>query len=131
MNSENNTGAIALTITFTDPDLKSEERNDEVVRLLEELSDRSDIESVDLVRDPNPPDGNMSGLGRPIVGMLKALVRSENIKKVFGFLGDYLRSPIAIELEVDGDKKKVKLTANNPEEVERVMLSIEKFIKNS
>jgi hypothetical protein len=42
-----------------------------------------------------------------------------------------LRSPIAIELEVDGDKKKVKLTANNPEEVERVMLSIEKLIKNS
>jgi hypothetical protein len=40
MNSENNTGAIALTITFTDPDLKSEERDDEVVRLLEELSDR-------------------------------------------------------------------------------------------
>jgi len=80
MASENN---IALTITFIDSELTSEELNDEAVRLLEELSDRNDIESADRVRDPNPPDGNKS-IGGFLTGLLKTDVSPANAIKVLG-----------------------------------------------
>ncbi len=127
MNSENNTSPIALTITFIDPDLKSEERDDEVVRLLEELSDRSDIESVDRVRDPNPPDGNKSG-GAFLVGVLMAEVSVANAKKVLGFLGDRLGNK-PISFEVEGNGKKLKVSANSREELEFAIQQAKEFIE--
>jgi hypothetical protein len=127
MDSENNTGKIALTITFTDPDLKSEERDDEVVRLLEELSDRSDIDAVDRVRDPNPPDGNKSG-GAFLVGVLMAEVSMANAKKVLGFLGDRLGNK-PISFEVEGNGKKLKVSASSREELEFAMQKAKEFIE--
>jgi hypothetical protein len=43
MSSENNPTQFALTIAFTDPELTNEERDDEVVQLLEALSDRAEV----------------------------------------------------------------------------------------
>jgi len=123
MASENN---IALTITFIDSELTSEELNDEAVRLLEELSDRHDIESADRVRDPNPPDGNKS-IGAFLVGTLTAEVTAANAKKLFGFLGDRLGSkPISVEAEVDGVK--MKFSAYSQEEATFAMDKIQAFI---
>lgn len=59
--SSENPNQFALTITFTDPDLTNEERDDELANLLEDLNANSAIESVARLRDPNPPDGNKSG----------------------------------------------------------------------
>ena len=84
--STDNTSQFALTITFTDPDLNAGELNEEAVRLLADLNDRSDIGAVDRVRDPNPPEGNKS-IGGFFVGMLAAEVSATNVKKVLGFLG--------------------------------------------
>jgi hypothetical protein len=123
MNSSN---LIALTITFIDPDLTSEELDDEVVQLLGELSDRSDIESVDRVRDPNPPDGNKS-VGGFLTGLLKAEVNPANALKVLGYLGDRLgNKQISFEAEVNGTKMKV--SAYSQEEAKFAMGQIEEFI---
>ena len=123
MASENN---IALTITFIDSELTSEELNDEAVRLLEELSDRNDIESADRVRDPNPPDGNKS-IGGFLTGLLKTDVSPANAIKVLGFLGDRLGSkPISVEAEVDGVK--MKFSAYSQEEATFAMDKIQAFI---
>jgi len=109
MSSENNPNQFALTIAFIDPELTNEERDDEVVQLLSELSDRSDIESVDRVRDPNPPDGNKS-IGGFLVGVLAAEVSAANAKKVLGFLGDRLgNKPISLKAEKNGKKLEVSL----------------------
>ncbi len=123
MASENN---IALTITFIDPDFTSEELNDEAVRLLEELSDRHDIESADRVRDPNPPEGNKS-IGGFLTGLLKTEVSPANAMKVLGFLGDRLgNKPISFEAEVDGSKMKV--SAYSQEEANFAIEKIQAFI---
>ncbi len=114
MTSENNSSNIVLTITFTDPDLTAEKRNEDVVKLLKVLKDRSDVESVDRVRDPNPPEGNKGG--GFLVGMLMAQATMENAKKLLGFLGDRLgNKQITIEAEVNGVKMKV--SAASKEEV--------------
>jgi hypothetical protein len=117
---------IALTITFTDSDLTNEELDEEVVRLLEELSDRSDIETVDRVRDPNPPDGN-KGVGAFLVGVLKAEVSVANAKKVLSFLGDRLSNkPITIEAE--GNGKKLKVIASSREDLAFAIQKAKEFI---
>lgn len=127
MTSENNSSNIILTITFTDPDLTAEERDDEAVRLLEELSDRSDLESVDRVRDPNPPEGNKS-IGGFLVGMLMAEATMENAKKFLGFLGDRLGNK-PISFEVEGNGKKLKVTANSREELDMAIQKAKEFIE--
>ena len=127
MTSENNPGNIVLTITFTDPDLTAEERDDEAVRLLEELSDRSDIESVDRVRDPNPPEGSMS-FGGFMEGVLKAVVNPENYKNVLSGLVSYLNKK-QIALEVEGNNKKLKVSADNLEELEAAIKKATEFIE--
>lgn len=127
MTSANNSSNIVLTITFTDPDLTAEERDDEAVRLLEELNDRSYIESVDRVRDPNPPEGNKS-IGGFLVGMLMAEATMENAKKLFGFLGDRLGNK-PISFEVEGNGKRLSVTANSREELELAIQKAREFIE--
>jgi hypothetical protein len=127
MTSENNPGNIALTITFTDPDLDAEKRNEEAVKLFKALKDRSEIEAVERVRDPNPPEGN-KGVGSFLVGMLMAQVTMENAKKALGFLGDRLgNKQITIEAEVNGIKMKV--SAASKEEVAFAIEQTDAFIE--
>ena len=64
MNTNSNTSQFALTITFIDPDLTNKELDEELTSLLEDLNANSYVESVTRLRDPNPPDGNKSGVGR-------------------------------------------------------------------
>ena len=117
---------IALSITFEDPDLNAEERDEEAVRLLEELSDRSEVETVDRVRDPNPPEGNKGG--GFLIGMLMAEVSVANAKKLLGFLAERLgNKPFSFEGEVNGIKMKV--SAYSPEEAAFAMQQIEAFIE--
>ena len=126
MNSENNTGAIALTIAFIDPDLTDTMRDDELVMLLEDLNALSDIESVTRLRDPNPPDGNKSGGG--LLDLLKAEANPANALKVLKFLGDRLgNKPISLEAEVNGVKMKV--SASSQEEIKFAINEINEFIE--
>ena len=125
--SSENPNQFALTITFTDPDLTNEERDDEAVQLLDALSDRSDIESVDRVRDPNPPEGNKS-IGGFLVGVLAAEVSTANAKKVLGFLGDRLGNK-PISFEVEGNGKKLKVSASSREELEFAMQKAREFFE--
>ena len=91
---------VSLKIAFTDPDLTPAERDEEAIRLLKDLGDRRDIEAVDRVRDPNPPEGNKS-IGGFLPGWLLAEVSVGNAIKLFGFLGDRLANKeISFELEV-------------------------------
>ena len=127
MSSENDPAQFALMIAFTDPELTNAERDDEVVQLLEALSDRSDIDAVDRVRDPNPPVGNKS-VGGFFVGMLMAEVSAANAKKVLGFLVNRLGDK-PISFEVEGNGKKLKVSASTREELEFAMQKAREFIE--
>ena len=129
MSSENSPTHFALTIAFTDPELTNEERDEDALQLLGELSDRSDIESVERLRDPNPPDGNKS-IGGFLVGVLAAEVSAANAKKVLGFLGDRLgNKPISLKVEKNG--KKLEVTANSREEFEFVIQKANEFFESA
>lgn len=126
MSSENSTNPITLTISFIDSELTNAERDDELVQLLEDLSERSDIESVERLRDLNPPEGYKGDGG--LIDLLKAEANPANALKVLGFLRDRLgNKAIALEAEVNGIKMKV--SASSQEEVKFAINEINKFIE--
>ena len=79
---------IKFTIAFNDPDLDSEERDEQAQRFMNELKQMDEV-AVDRVLDPNPPEGNKA-IGGILVGLLTAQVSPVNAKKLMGFLGDRL-----------------------------------------
>ena len=104
--------SIRLTFNFNDLDLTSDERDEQAQRLIAELKDMDEVETVNRVLDPNPPEGNKA-LGGILAGLLTAEVSAENAKRVFSFLGDRLGGKV-IELEVEANGKKLKSQSSEP-----------------
>ncbi|MEI6329123.1 MAG: hypothetical protein WCP16_07815 [Pseudanabaena sp. ELA645] len=93
---------ITFTIAFNDPDLDSEELDEQAQRLVSELRQIDEVDEVNRVIAPNPPEGNKS-MGGFLVGLLMAQVTPDNAKKLLGFLGDRLDGkPIELFLEATG-----------------------------
>jgi hypothetical protein len=118
--------SIKITIAFNDPDLDTEEQEQEAQKLLNQLRELDEVEEVDRVRDPNPPEGNKA-LGGFLVGMLTAEVSLANVKKLMGFLGDRLGGK-PIELSVEANGKKLTVKAHSREELEAAIKLAQEFI---
>ncbi|WP_293146050.1 MULTISPECIES: hypothetical protein [unclassified Microcoleus] len=118
---------IKLTIAFNDPDLDSEELEGQAQNLRAQMRDLDEIESIDRVLDPNPPEGNKS-VGGILVGVLTAQVNIENIQKVLRFLYDRIGSK-RIELEVEANGRKLKVNVGSQEELALAIEAAEKFIE--
>ena len=102
--------SIKFTIAFNDPDLDSEELDEQAQRLLSELNQMDEVDEVNRVIDPNPPEGNKS-MGGFLVGLLTAEVSAANVKKLLGFLGDRLGGKrIQLFFRSHGQKLTVKST---------------------
>ena len=121
-----NASTITLTIAFDDPDLEPEERDEQAQRFLAELKQVDEVESVERLLDPNPPEGNKS-LGGFLVGMLLAEVNPANGKKLLGFLGDRLGGK-PIELSVEANGRKLTVKAHSREELEAAIKAAQEFI---
>ncbi|WP_017655832.1 hypothetical protein [Fortiea contorta] len=118
--------SIKFTITFNDPDLDAEEKDEQAQRLIAELKQIDEVDTVGRVLDPNPPEGNKA-LGGFLAGLLMAEVNIANAKKLMGFLGDRLGGkPIEIAVEANGKKLTVK--AHSREELEAAIKAAQDFI---
>lgn len=118
--------SIKVTINFNEPDLEPEEQDQLVQGLMRELKDMDEVDAVSRVLDPNPPEGNKS-LGGFLVGLLSAEVNAVNAIKLLGFLGDRLGGK-PIELEVEANGKKLKVSAHSREELESAIKAAQDFI---
>lgn len=117
---------ITLTIAFNDPDLKNEDLEEQAQNLFAQMRDLDEIETVDRVLDPNPPEGNKA-VGAILVGLLTAQVNKANAQKLMGFLGDRLGGK-PIELEVEANGKKMKVSAHSREELVAAIEAAQKFV---
>jgi len=116
---------IKFTIAFNDPDLDSEERDEQAQRFMNELKQMDEVE-VDRVLDPNPPEGNKA-VGAILVGLLTTQVNKENAQKLMGFLGDRLGGK-PIELSVEANGKKLTVKAHSREELEAAIKAAQDFV---
>jgi hypothetical protein len=117
---------LKLTIEFNDPELEPEQRDEQAQRLIAELRDLDEIDTVDRV-DANLAEGTKS-IGGTLVGLLTAEVSLANGKKLMGFLGDRLGGkPIEFTVEVNG--KKLTAKANSREELDYAIAKANDFIE--
>jgi len=117
---------VKLTIVFNDPDLNKEEREVQAQKLMAQLKDLDEVETVERVLDPNPPAGNKAA-GAVLVGLLLAEVNAANFKKLMKFLGGRLGNQ-PIELEVEANGKKLKVKASSQAELEIAIEAAQKFV---
>lgn len=118
--------SINITIKFNDPDLEPEEQEQQVQRLMTELKQMDEVETVDHVLDPNPPEGNKA-LGGFLAGLLVTEVNVANAKKLMGFLGDRLGGK-PIEMTVEANGKKLVVKAHSREELEAAIKAAKDFV---
>jgi hypothetical protein len=122
------TSNIKITINFNDPSLDLEERDRESLRLIYELKEISEIEQVSRVPEQKTP-AMSKAIGGFLVGLLSAEVNPQNIKSVFRFLGDRLGGK-SIELEVEANGKKLKVSASSREELAAAIQAAQDFISH-
>lgn len=115
-----------IQIVFNDPDLDSEEREEEAQKLLNQLRKLDEVEDANRVLDPNPPEDNKA-LGGFLVGILTAEVNPSNIKSLFGFLRDRLTGK-TIELEVEANGKKLAVKARSQAELMAAIKAAQEFV---
>jgi hypothetical protein len=118
--------SVTMTIGLIDPDLEPDEREKEAKLLMAELREIDEVESVDPVPDPSPPAGSKA-FGGLVEGFIATKVASINAAKFINYLGKKLTDkPISLEVEQNGNKMKV--TANNRQELEAALEGARKFI---
>ncbi|MEH2170871.1 MAG: hypothetical protein V7K41_30310 [Nostoc sp.] len=121
-----NKSNVRLTFNFTDLNLEPREQDEQVQWFISELKEMDEIENVARVYDPNPPEGNKA-LGGFLIGMLTAEFNVESTKKLFRFLGDRLGGK-SIQLEVEANGRKLKVSASSREELELAIKAAQEFI---
>jgi Effector Associated Constant Component 1 len=118
---------VRVAVTFNAPDLEPDEQESETLNLFQALRELEEVESVDRVLDPNPPEGNKS-MGGFIIGLLTAEVSVANFKKLMGFLGDRVGSkPIKLKLKAP-DGRELELEASSQAEFEFAFEKAQAFL---
>ena len=121
------TSNVKLTITFTDPDLDDQDKDEEVQKLLAQMKDLDEVEAVDRVVNPTVLEGTKSVTGW-VVAQLIAFVKPENVKQLWGFLSDRLANKV-IELEAEANGKKIKIKASSRQELEAAVKAIQELVE--
>ncbi|BAZ23789.1 hypothetical protein NIES4073_46780 [Kalymmatonema gypsitolerans NIES-4073] len=120
-----NTSDVKLTITFVDPALDDQDKDEEVQKLFAQMEDLHEVEAVDRVVNANAPERTKSVTGW-VVAQLIAFVKPENVKQLWGFLSDRLANKV-IELEAEANGKKVKIKASSQQELEAAVKAIQEL----
>ena len=117
---------VQVTITLSAPELKDEELQDAVHNLQLELQEVQGVTDADLIPVEQAPP-NSKGIGGFLLGGLKALVNLKNLKTLVNFLGQNLFGQ-TVKIKVEGNGKKLELELNRPEDIDKVMPQLERFI---
>jgi hypothetical protein len=121
-----NASTVKVTIAFTDPDLDAEEQDEEAQRLFNQLRELDEVETVDRVLDPNPPEGNKA-FGGFLPGRVATEVKPDQVKPLFGFFrGRPMRSSFEMKMEANG--KKLEIKVNNQEDLQTAMQLAQQFL---
>ncbi len=116
---------VKLTISLIDPELDAEELDEDTQQLWIELNQLEEVEKVERVADPNPPEGSKA-VGSFLVGLLKAEVSISNGLKVIRFLGDrFGNKPMKLSGEANG--KKFEIEAYSREDLDAVVEAYKKL----
>lgn len=117
---------VQVTITLSDPQLRDEELQEAVQNLQLELREVEGITEADLIPvEQAPPDSK--GIGGFLLGKLQALVSLKHLKTLVSFLGHNLFGR-TVEIKAEGNGRKLEVKLSRPEDIDKVMPQVERFI---
>jgi hypothetical protein len=120
---------VKLTLTLDEPDLDTQELQEQTINLREWIKKDIDVDSVELVTVKEVPLG-VKALGGFLVGVLQAEVSLANVKKLLEFLRVHFSNK-SIELEVEANGKKLKVKASNQQDITACIEQAQKFIEGN
>ncbi|WP_434685207.1 hypothetical protein [Pseudanabaena minima] len=95
---------VEVTFALNDPSLDEYEQQEFAKKLLKQLREQGDAETVERSDDLNIELGSKGGLDK-LVGVLTAEVKFSNVVKFFGFVGEkFAEKPIKVHVKV-GDRE--------------------------
>jgi hypothetical protein len=104
---------------MSNTEIDDDDKEKETQRLFNELRTLDDIEDVQRVINPDPPEGSKAIAGF-FIGLLTAEVKPENIANLFRFLGDRLSNK-EVSLTLSLGDEVLEVTAGSREEFEFAM----------
>ncbi len=121
---------IDLTITLSDPQLTDEQLQERTETLINALIGDRLVENAYLIPINDAPEGAKS-IGGFVTGGLSAIAEITKLKPIIEGLGNQL---FGSEIEIEVEKqllrgKKLKIKIQRPEDLEKIMPEIEKFMK--
>ena len=118
--------SFQVTITLLDPQLKDEALQEATQNLKLELEEVQGVTESSLIPVEQAPP-NSKGIGGFLLGKLKALVNPEYLNTLVGFLGNNLFGR-KVKIKVEGNGRKLELELSRPEDIDKVMPQVERFI---
>ncbi len=119
---------VQVTITLSEPQLKDEELQEAVQNLQLELREVEGVTEADLIPvEQAPPDSK--GIGGFLLGQLKALVSLKHLKTLVNFVGKNLVIGRTVKIKAEGNGRKLEVELSRPEDIDKVMPQVERFIK--
>jgi hypothetical protein len=118
---------VRLIVSINDESLDLENQERAVVNLIKRLRNSDEIDQLGRVTDPNPPISGKS-FGGSLLGKLTIDFAQDKAKKVLGVLFNNLIGK-SIEVEMEGNGKKMKVKVANQSELEATIETAKKFFE--
>jgi hypothetical protein len=118
---------VTLDLRNSEPDFASEELEALTQRLFQQMRDLDEVEQVNRIAEPNPPEGSKPLSAAFLVGLLTAEVNAKNIKALLEFLWERL-SGKPIELKVEANGKTLEVKAYSQQELSAAVEAAQKFL---
>ena len=120
--------SVQVTITLSDPQLKDEELQEAVQNLQLEAQGVDGVTEADLVSIEEAPPGSKS-LGSFLIDKFKVLVDLKKLQNLVQALSHRLIGQQTIEIEAEGNSRKLKVKIGSAEDLAKIMPDVDKFIK--
>lgn len=121
---------LFLDISQVDPELEPEELESLTSNLKNEISEL--VESAELVRASEIPEGGKPAQAGFIMGLLKTEISFKNIRELMGVLKDrFGDKPIVISGEKDGSKFSFTVNVGRSEDLDKAVEALQKLAGKS
>ena len=118
--------SVQVIITLSDPQLKDEALQEAVQNLQLDLRDVEGVTEAGLIPVEEAPP-NSKGIGGFLLGQLQASVTVKGLRTLVNVIGKNTFGR-TIKIKAEGNGKKLEIELNRPEDLEKIMPQVEKFI---
>ena len=121
---------VTIDLSNAEPDLAQEELETLTQRLFQQMGGLDEVEQVNRIPEPNPPEGSKPLSAAFLVGLLTAEVNAQNIKALLQFIWERL-SGKPIELKVEANGKKLEVKAYSQQELSAAIEAAQAFLAST